>query len=238
MKKYFLSLIITTGLLITSCSNGQSTKNDLSAKDFYTKIKETPNAIIVDVRTPDEFSKGHLKNALNYDWRNTNFTTQEATLDKTKPAFVYCLGGGRSHEAAEKMRKDGFKEVYELNGGMMKWRAENLPEIIPVETATTTSTALTKEQFNELLKTDKTVLVDFYADWCGPCKKMFPHLEEISKEMASKVKIVRINVDDNQELAREFNIDEIPILQVYKNQKLVRTSVGYLEKAAIIEQLK
>ena len=110
-------------MLFYSCSNGQNNstyKTSLSATEFASKIKELPPATILDVRTADEFSKGHLINALNYDWNGSEFDKQIAPLDKSKPVFVYCLSGGRSSSAASKMRSDGFAQVYEMDGGIMK----------------------------------------------------------------------------------------------------------------------
>jgi thioredoxin 1 len=125
-----------------------------------------PLATVVDVRTPEEFTKGHLQNALNYNWNGSEFQKQVSTLDKSKPVFVYCLSGGRSSAAANQMRSDEFKKVYELSGGIMKWRAVNLPE---TTTNTIASTGMSKQQFDTLLNSDKLVLIDFYADLCAPC---------------------------------------------------------------------
>ncbi len=187
------------------------------------------------MRTTEEFSKGHLKNALNYDWNGNDFNRQIATLDKSKPVFVYCLSGGRSAQAIQKMRSEGFKEIYEMDGGIMKWRTAGLPETTG---NTAVITGISEEQFNALLVTDKLVLVDFYADWCALCKKMKPYLEDISRDMANKVILVRINADDNQGLCKKLNIDALPVLQLYKNQSLIWTNTGFIEKAAVVQQLQ
>jgi len=231
-----LTSIALIALFITSCSNGQtqSTKTKLSATEFADKIKELPGAPIVDVRTPDEFSKGHLSYALNYDWNGNEFDKQIAQLDKSKPVFVYCLSGGRSGAAANKMRADGFKQVYEMDGGIMKWRAANLPETADNAVI---ANGMTKPQFDALLNTDKLALIDFYADWCAPCKKMKPYLDEIAKEMADKVIVIRINADDNQTLCKELKIDALPVLQLYKTKTLTWTNTGYIDKASVIEKL-
>ena len=99
--------------------------------EFAEKLKEMPTATIIDVRTIDEFSKGHLANALNYDWNEIEFDKQISSLDKSKPVFVYCLSGGRSSSAASKMRSEGFKTVYELDGGISQWSADGLPIVAP-----------------------------------------------------------------------------------------------------------
>jgi thioredoxin len=235
MKKLFS--IVLVALIFNSCSNGQAqnTKTNLSATEFADKIKELPTAPILDVRTPDEFSKGHLSNAFNYDWNGNEFDKQIAMLDKSKPVFVYCLSGNRSSSAANKMRSDGFKTVYELNGGIMKWRGANLPETTDNTTATN---GMTKQQFEALLNSDKLVLIDFYADWCAPCKKMKPYLEKISKDMADKVLVIRINADDNQSLCKKLRIDALPVLQLYKNKALIWTNTGFIEKAEVVKQLQ
>lgn len=235
MRKLFSIALVA--ILFNSCSNGQTqnTKTNLSATEFSEKIKELPTASIIDVRTPDEFSKGHLINALNYDWNGNEFEKQIAPLDKSKPVFVYCLSGGRSSSAASKMRSDGFKTVYELDGGIMKWRGENFPE---TTNKTVASKGMSKQQFAELLNSDKLVLIDFYADWCAPCKKMKPYLEEISKDMADKVVVIRINADDNQSLCKELKIDALPVLQVYKNKSLTWTNTGFIDKAEVVKRLQ
>jgi thioredoxin 1 len=236
MKNYFTIIFATAAILFNSCTSGQtqSSNTNLTATEFAQKIKELPNAPIVDVRTPDEFSKGHLINAKNYDWNGNEFEKQIAPLDKSKTVFVYCLSGGRSSSAANKMRSDGFKQVYELSGGIMKWRGANLPETTD---NTVASNGMTKQQFDALLNSDKLVLIDFYADWCAPCKKMKPYLDEISKDMADKVSVIRINADDNQTLCKELKVDALPVLQLYKNKTLTWTNTGFIEKAEVMKHL-
>ena len=237
MKKYIVIVFTTFAVLLNSCTNGQSqnSKTNLSANEFAEKIKTTNLAVIIDVRTPDEFSKGHLQNSQNIDISGNDFDKQIEMLDKAKPVFVYCLSGGRSSSAASEMRAKGFKEVYELDGGIMKWRGANLPET--TENTINKSVGMNKQQFEAMLNSDKVVLVDFYADWCAPCQKMKPYLEEITTQMADKVTVIRINADDNQELCKELQIDALPVLQVYKNQALTWTNVGFIERSDVVKQL-
>jgi thioredoxin len=235
MKINFLTLL--TGFIIvnTSCINAQTGDNKLTATDFAEKIKQTPSAFVIDVRTPEEFAKGHLLNAKNFNWNGENFQKQVSPLDKTMPVFVYCLSGGRSSAAATKMREDGFTNVYELKGGIMKWRAANLPETTGDATF---APGMSRQQFDALLVPDKIVLIDFYADWCAPCKLMKPYLEEIAADMKDKVQVIRINADDNQPLLRELKIDELPVLQVYKNKSLGWTNTGFISKEDVLKHLK
>ena len=86
---------------------------------------------------------------------------------------------------------------------------------------------------NEVLNSDKPVLLDFYADWCGPCKMLAPVVHEIAEENAGTVKVGKINVDEQMELAMRFQVSSIPMLVVFKNGKAVAKSVGYRPKAEI-----
>jgi thioredoxin len=99
-------------------------------------------------------------------------------------------------------------------------------------------TGLTKATFEKLLDTNTLVLVDFYADWCGPCRMLKPVIDEIETEMADKVTVLRINTDKNPALCRELYINAIPITQVYKKGELQWTGEGYMEKKMIMKELK
>ena len=100
---------------------------------------------------------------------------------------------------------------------------------------------LTLEEKNfeeEVLKTDKKVLVDFYADWCGPCKMMSPIIDEIAKELEGNVKVGKVNVDNNQELAIQYDVMSIPTIMVFENGKSIKTFIGVTDKQEILEVLK
>ncbi|MWB94602.1 thioredoxin fold domain-containing protein [Flavobacterium sp. GA093] len=230
--KFFQTLSILFLLIFTSC-NGQpsSAFEEVAPKDFAEKIKTTDNAQILDVRTPEEFASEHLDNAKNVDWNGEDFDKKAATYDKSKPVFVYCLSGGRSKKAASKLKELGFETVYELEGGILKWKSEGLSK------PTTEQIGMTRLEFNKLLDTDKKVLVDFYAEWCGPCKKMEPYLLKMQKEMANEVTIIRIDVDQNKTLATQLEIDQLPIVVLYQNKEVKWKNVGYISEQDLKKQL-
>ena len=98
---------------------------------------------------------------------------------------------------------------------------------------------ITKENFDkEVLKSDVPVLVDFWADWCGPCKALGPILEEVESELAPGVKIAKINIDEQEELAAQFRVMSIPTLLLFKNGQPVEKSVGLISKDQVIESGK
>lgn len=93
---------------------------------------------------------------------------------------------------------------------------------------------LTSANFeNEVLKSDIPVVVDFWATWCGPCKMIAPHLEELAKTYEGKIKVGKVNVDEELELATKFGIASIPTLMLFKDGKLVNTAVGYMNQSQV-----
>ncbi len=94
---------------------------------------------------------------------------------------------------------------------------------------------LGNEDFNELIK-DDIVIVDFYANWCGPCRMLAPVLEELANERGS-VKIVKVDVDEHNDLARKYGIMSIPTLMYFKNGNLEKTTLGFISKEQIIENV-
>jgi len=87
---------------------------------------------------------------------------------------------------------------------------------------------------NDVLKSDKPVLVDFWAAWCGPCKMIAPLLEQVASEMGDRVKICKMDVDANKETPASFNIRGIPTLMIFKNGSLAATKIGALSKAELV----
>lgn len=96
---------------------------------------------------------------------------------------------------------------------------------------------LSLSNFNEEINTDKLVLIDFFATWCGPCKMLSPIISEIANEYSDKVKVCKINVDENQELSLKYGITSVPTLIFLKNEEIVKMTVGLCSKSELIDMI-
>lgn len=232
MKLSWLSLVAGFVFLVSSCSTGQRTRGkfELSPAEFAQKLKDQPNAIVLDVRSPEEFADGSLPHARNVDWNGPDFESEVATLPKTEPIYVYCLSGGRSASAAAHLRKAGFNPVYEMVGGLIRWRAEGI-QLNENSSAAKKPKGIQPGEFEAMLISDKTILVDFYAVWCGPCKKMKPDLDWLAKEKATSLTVIRIDADANPDLAKKLGVAVLPTVFIFKNKKEVSRKEGYLSRA-------
>jgi thioredoxin len=228
LQKIALALLV---FALTSC-NGQTQKNSklIDPVAFKKEIAATPNAQILDVRTPEEYASEHLQNAQNVNWLSPDFVANTSKYDKYKPVFVYCKSGGRSHKAAEKLAELGFTNIIELEGGILKWDAAGLSK--PAEKWI----GITQKEYADLLNSDKKVLIDFYAEWCAPCKKMTPYLLKMQKELGDKIVIIRLDADQNKSLLSEMKISELPTLLWYENKQLKWQHSGYISESDLKKQ--
>lgn len=96
----------------------------------------------------------------------------------------------------------------------------------------------TNTNFNELLQDSKLVIVDFWATWCGPCRMLSPILDELEEEMADQITVVKVNVDDADEIAAQYRIMSIPTLLFFKNAQVVDKTVGAMPKPTLAEKIK
>lgn len=227
MKKFTFTVLPILMLMLLACGAKTSESGDdgglLNAKTFQAKMSSTQNAIILDVRTPQEFAANHIKDAVNINVSSSDFGDKIALLDKSSPLFVYCKAGGRSRTAANVLRSQGFS-VYELEGGILKWQSAGLPVEI---SAKISKSGYTLETYTKAVANHPLTLVDFYAPWCGPCKMMAPHIEELKKKYGDKIAVIKVDTDKSIEVARHFRISAIPLVKLYENGKEVYDKMGY-----------
>lgn len=198
-------------------------QNKITGDEFSARVDTTQKAQVVDVRTPEEFSAGRLPNARNIDFRDKDFLKKTETLDKNAPVYLYCLAGGRSAEAAKVLAKNGFSQIYDLEGGYMRWNVEKRPvEGVKEEKAV----GMPVSEYDALLKSDQPVLVDFTAKWCAPCKAMYPMIKKIENEFSGRAVVKIIDIDVNKTLSEHLEIKYLPLLYLYKNGEIVWKSTG------------
>jgi len=231
----YLLRLMQTGLLsviLLSCL--AQPKTSLSADEFEKEITTKENIQILDVRTAGEFFSGHIKNALLADWTDSKeFERRIAFIDKNKPVYVYCLSGGRSAAAAAKLRKIGYENVYELRGGTNAWKAAGKP----LE-GNSNEKGMSVDEFNKAINSSKTVLVDFGAAWCPPCRKMEPVLKNLSTNNPGKFTLVKVDGGQDQAILQQYNVTALPVFIIFKDGKQVWRKDGMVDEKELAEQIK
>jgi len=124
--KRLSSLAFALLLASVACTQAQQ-DSILPVADFEKQVAATKEKVVLDVRTPDEYNRGHLPDAKLMNVNDGNFKQQLSTLQKDKPVYVYCAAGVRSNKAAKIMRQEGFTQVFELKGGLQAWQAAGKP---------------------------------------------------------------------------------------------------------------
>jgi phage shock protein E len=128
MNIVILICFIAFGITTTSFSQ-EGVYKDLSVKEFQKAIADNPNAVVLDLRTPDEVKAGKIKGAIQIDYFKKDFESHIASLDKSKTYLIYCAAGGRSEETKELMQKNHFKTVYNLPEGFNGWKKAGMPVV-------------------------------------------------------------------------------------------------------------
>ncbi len=222
----------------SSCQNQSTGVRDskpvnatIPVDEFEKKLLEK-DVQLIDVRTPEEFNQGHLKGALNYDINSSGFQDQLSRLSRDKVVLVYCLSGGRSASAAGLLAAKGFTEIYNMQGGIMKWNAAKKP--LDSGTASPAPGGLSVKEFNKLLESDKLVLIDYHAKWCKPCVKMAPMLEAFVDKRKENMMLIKIDADKNKDLLQQQGIESIPVLELYKDGKRIWKHEGEIDEKTLI----
>jgi rhodanese-related sulfurtransferase len=230
-QKIFISLILSILIFLSPPTFSQSPAT-ISVEDFEKGIHQNDMQLL-DVRTQKEYSSGHLKNSFLADWADKKtFQERVQFLDKNKPVYTYCLSGGRSNAAATWLRQQGFKQVYNLGGGIVAWKSNNKP----VEGAQTVK-QISSDDFFKSLPKDKTVLVDIGAVWCPSCKKMEPVIKDLQKTKSNFFKVINVNGGEQDLLAKALDADSFPTFIIYKKGKEVWRKQGVVSKEELLHNL-
>ena len=236
--KFMNKLVILTILfLLFSCHNS----SDISFKNFdIVNLAESSYGdefIVLDVRTSQERANGFLANSTHIDFYDEAFLDKLNLLDKTKPIYVYCMVGGRSSKAANKIVKSGFNEVYNLNGGFLKWSNNNLPIEIPEKINEVTTQQYNKSFLDSAINSNPNLLLYVSTKWCAPCKKMNPVIDSLSKNYTKELKVLKLDLDQNVFLNEVYDIQSIPLIVLYKNNQQVWLKNGIIAYGEIATKL-
>jgi len=233
-------LVLISLLFVSSCAQNsdataQSVK-DISVSEFKLLI-ESGNGILLDVRTPDEISGGYIENSTHINYYDSKFEHKLSLIPKDKTIYVYCLSGGRSLKAAKKLLELGQSEVYNLKGGIRSWKSHNYPLELGVTVSNPAIKSMSMEELESILNSESIVLIDFHTEWCVPCKKMAPVIEEIEQDNTDLLKVVKLDLDAHEGISNKFNITAVPTYLIYKNGKEVWRASGTQSKENIENQI-
>ena len=216
---------LLAGLLLINLSVFSQQPASLSTQDFA-KAVQSGKVQVLDVRTADEYKSGHLDKAMQANWLDgKEFNDRTSHLDKNIPVYIYCLSGGRSGAAAEALRAKGYM-VTNMDGGINAWKRNKQPLVgIDANIKQTSASA-----YQGQIRSTQIVLVDFGAEWCPPCKKMEPVLNQFMKENANKLTLVKMDGGVETELMKTLKVDALPTFILYKNGKEIKRKQGIVSK--------
>lgn len=224
MKQVFLTFILFISLLIEMKAQ---TVQYVDAVKFKQLIA-TEDAILLDVRTPGEYSRGHIQGSTSIDITDPNFVSKFSMLQKDKTILIYCLSGSRSNSGANYLSQMGFKKVYALQQGLMDWNRQGYALEQSSQAVASTGTTYTEQSFGKLLNENKLVLVDFNAVWCAPCKAMIPVIDKVSADFKGKAKVEKIDIEANKAITAAYQVQTIPGFVLFKAGKKVWSHSGII----------
>lgn len=213
--------------------NTIAAQDGLPATEFEKRIN-TLQPQLLDVRTAGEYQSGHLRNSLQADWLNKEqFADRIRYLNKSKPLLVYCASGMRSAQAAKWLLENGFTNVQNLKGGLTAWKLEGKP-LEAVES----KTQMTTDSYQELIRSADVVLIDFGAEWCPPCKKMEPVLQQLQSVLKNQFSLVKVDGGVDIDVMKSIKVDAIPTFIIYKKGKEVWRKQGVVELSELKQKLQ
>jgi thioredoxin 1 len=239
---FFISILL---FCLFSCDNS----NDFDPKTLPVNVLDVKNhqmvkllednpGVLLDIRTPEEVSKGFLKNASFINFYDENFLQKASWVKKNQPIYVYCHAGGRSSKAAEMLIELGFREVYNLVGGYSKWVEDGYQVEKGLKNIKgPNSKSFSKQELEGILQAKQNVVLVFKTPWCLPCKKLDAVLDSFSKNRPNW-EVVKINMDSNKNLAENYEVKSVPTLLFFKESKKSFSHVGFINLEDLLFELK
>jgi rhodanese-related sulfurtransferase len=231
-SKLFSCLILMTAVLISCAQNASTESLTLKAGDFKEAILKK-GVQVLDVRTAAEFNGGHIQHALQANWLDKKeFTDRTQHLDKSAPVYVYCQAGGRSASAQNYLKEQGYN-VINLEGGMSNWKMNNFP----VE-GNGDKPQMRVADFEKTIASNEYVLVDVGADWCPPCRKMLPVLDELKQKPAHPFYFLAVDGGNDIDVMKSIKSESLPTFILYKHGKEIWRNQGITTLTAFNSALK
>ena len=227
MKKSSAILIL---LIILSKMYGQHTPVIQAGSEQFKELTAQNNGILLDVRTKSEFKNGHIPEAGNLNYYALDFRKRLLLLPRNQPIYLYCNTGYRSEKAAEILIGNGYTDVYNLQHGIMEWELINLPVIVEPDARPDTDNKMTPEQYHAILSSGSPVFFDFYAPWCGPCRKMMPMIDSLMVEYHQEIQMHKINVDASKKLVKELKLVGVPYLVLLNRGEITFSKNGSITR--------
>ena len=244
MKNFiFYSLLL---FCYSACQNinNQNLQSNISQDNIllnvqsleFSNLISSNEGIIIDVRTPSEFSSGHIEEATNIDFYSNDFMEKLKIVRKDVPIYLYCRSGGRSSSAMKKMRELGFSEIYNLIGGISAWKSHDYPLAESEIFITIKNKKFQEKELNDILQNNDMVLLNFSTEWCVPCRKMNPIIKEIEIDYTD-LRVLFIDADVNKFLFEKYKVQAVPSQILYNNGNEIFRNVGIISKENLVSQL-
>ncbi len=233
--KYILSLILSFGATIGLGAQNTATIQ-INSKELAALVR-SQEGILLDVRTQREFQNGHIENAGQLNYYALDFKKRLLLLPKDEMIYLYCNTGYRSDRAADFLIENGYKKVYNLQHGIMEWERYDFPVMIDPNAQPDTDDKFEIKDFETLLAKNELVFIDFYAPWCGPCRKMMPMIDSLKVEYHERIPIIKINADASKRLMRQMELVSVPYLALYRDGHLVFEHYGIISREKLKGQL-
>ncbi len=233
---YFMAISLTFIATTWLGAQNPATKQ-INSKELISFIQER-EGVLLDVRTQREFQNGHIENAGQLNYYALDFKKRLLLLPKDEPIYLYCNTGYRSDRAASFLIDNGYTQVYNLQHGIMEWERYDYPVMIDPNAQPDTDDQIEPRDFSALLADNEVVFVDFYAPWCGPCRKMMPMIDSLKVEYHERIPIIKVNADASKRLVRELELISVPYFALYRNGRLVFDHNGLISREELIRQIE
>ncbi|MDB4583101.1 thioredoxin domain-containing protein [Draconibacterium sp.] len=223
MKRSLISITLTLATFLVFAQHAKI--KEVTPVEFQQLIKK-PGGVLLDVRTRSEYKNGHISNSGQLNYYAFDFRKKILKLPKEESIYLYCNTGYRSEKAAKILVENGYKNVHNLEHGILDWELKNLPVVVDSDATPDTDNKMEFAEYSGLIQSKEPVFIDFYAPWCGPCLKMMPLMDSLKVEYHQRINIVKVNVDASKKLVKKLGLNEVPYLAFYKNGKLIYSKNG------------